>query len=80
MSGETPDWRGLKARLLVASPDWEDEGGIAAAHVGQIGTLSSIYTDGRPCHDESYLITFEDGTLTAAMAEELEVIKETVTT
>jgi hypothetical protein len=43
------------------------------AHVGWVGKASSIYVDGRPSHDEGYMVKFADGYEGQYVAEELEL-------
>jgi hypothetical protein len=44
--------------------------------VGWTGYASSIYEDGRPSHDEGYLVKFADGYVGTYVAEELEPLRE----
>jgi hypothetical protein len=43
-------------------------------HVGCVGRASSIYNDGRPSHDEGYIVKFADGYEGQYIADELELV------
>lgn len=76
--GMENDYRGKRVVVLCVTDEaaMEHENPARArACAGQIGVAKSIYLDGRPCHDEAYLVVMDDGFELNALADELALVK-----
>lgn len=72
------DYRNKLVRLVridetVIGDRDDDDNEKIKTYIGKTALATSIYTDGRPCHDEAYMIVFEDGYRADAVASELEL-------